>query len=77
MISTDPEGVCNAYGRDRGEDGVASRVDPDLWTLSSRVGSQGMDEEFLYVFRQGQWWWSGVPVERPESFKPLTLEDCK
>lgn len=48
-----PEGECNAYGRDRGEEGCRPRVSSDLEKLSAMT--QDCGGEYLYVFKDGQW----------------------
>lgn len=47
------DGVCNAYGRDRGEDGVGAKHSanlPELLALTKDCGG-----EWLYVFDGGRW----------------------
>lgn len=48
-----PEGQCNAYGRDRGEDGVRSKLSKTLEALSKLTQECG--GEYLYVFTGGEW----------------------
>ena len=45
-----PEGVCNAYGRDRGEDGVSARRSASVNDLKE------IAEEYTYLFRPGIGW---------------------
>lgn len=40
--------MCNAYGRDRGEDNVDAKIGNTLEEVFA-------DEEFMYVWRDGQW----------------------
>lgn len=45
-----PEGVCNAYGRDRGEDEVSARRSASVDDLKA------IAEEYTYLFRPGIGW---------------------
>jgi len=45
-----PDGVCNAYGRDRGEDGVSARHSASLGELRE------IAEEYTYLFQPTVGW---------------------
>jgi hypothetical protein len=48
------DGVCVAYGRDRGEDDTQARKywDKEMYRLSGQV------EEYNYLFENGEWYYS-------------------
>jgi hypothetical protein len=48
-----PKGVCNAYGRDRGEAGVGPKISVNLNALNALT--QNCGGEYLYVFKGGEW----------------------
>lgn len=50
-FDTPAEGYCVAYGRDRGEDGTA----PNVFETLSDYRSNFQDEEYNYLFRNGEW----------------------
>jgi hypothetical protein len=49
-----PLGECNAYGRDRGEEGVEPVKSDDFEALCALT--QNCGGEYLYVFKFGQWY---------------------
>jgi len=48
-----PEGVCNAYGRDRGESGCEARVFKDFEDYKANH----QYEEYEYIFRSDDQWY--------------------
>lgn len=52
-----PEGVCNAYGRDRGESGTEPHVSANMKEFETWA-----DHDYTYLFKDGSWLarsWSG------------------
>ena len=55
------EGVCNAYGRDRGEKGVECKHYADAESLAAMLKDSWT--EYCYIFRvsDGKWYWTNNP----------------
>jgi hypothetical protein len=66
------EGVCVAYGRDRGESGVESRR--FISEIEYKMNGKGVD--YQYLFKDNKWYYRCVHKNKSE-FIELTLEDCK
>lgn len=72
------EGVCTAYGRDRGETGVNPKTSINLTALSALTHNTG--GEYLYVFKDGEWFvaeggiaFFGGPANRaPGALRPVS-----
>lgn len=68
-----PEGVCNAYGRDRGEKDVNPERSENFEALCALTQETG--GEFLYVFKGGNWFvaeggvaYFGNPADKAPEF---------
>jgi hypothetical protein len=66
------EGVCVAYGRDRGESGVESRR--FISEIEYKMNGKGVD--YQYLFKDNKWYYRCVHNNKSE-FIELTPEDCK
>jgi hypothetical protein len=53
-----PKGICNFYGRDRGETGVSSQLHDSLALLNRRANACCAD--YVYIFMDGKWKYSGT-----------------
>lgn len=65
------EGVCVAYGRDRGEKGVESRLFKSLEQYNRNMNNSGA--EYQYLFDNDKWLFRSYKTD----WKDLTLADCK
>ncbi len=65
-----PDGVCTAYGRDRGEENTQAKCLPS----SGEFLRKSMGTEYWYLFRNGKWYYSGL---RKKYFRLLTRRRCK
>lgn len=66
-----PEGVCNFYGRDRGEkntEAITTSNEAEFWANRRYSGA-----EFLYLRKDGAWW---VQQSYPESSTPVLLSEA-
>ncbi len=66
------EGVCVAYGRDRGESGVKSRR--FISEIEYKMNGKGVD--YQYLFKDNKWYYRCVHKNKSE-FIELTPEDYK
>ena len=66
------EGVCVAYGRDRGEKGVESRVFKSIEQYNRNADNSGVN--YQYLFDNGKWTYRNV---HKGTWKELTPEVCK
>jgi hypothetical protein len=65
------EGVCVAYGRDRGEKDVESK----RFNSESEYKMNGKGVDYQYLFKDNKWYYR--KVSGPGSFAELTAEICK
>ena len=63
------EGVCVYYGRDRGE----SNTDPKVFKDLNEFLDKRMDEEYNYLFKDGQWLVSYY--KNPHDFVPFDYKE--
>lgn len=71
------DGVCKAYGRDRGEKGVDSKTSINLTALSALT--QNCGGEYLYIYKDGAWFvaeggiaFFGAPANKaPGALRPV------
>ena len=66
------EGVCVAYGRDRGEKGVESRR--FISEVEYKMNGKGVDYQYLY--KNDKWYFRQVYKDNSD-FVELTAEDCE
>ena len=66
------EGVCVAYGRDRGEKGVESRVFKSIEQYNRNADNSGVDYQYLY--EDGKWMYRST---YKGGWSDLTPEICK
>ena len=66
------EGVCVAYGRDRGEKGVESRR--FISEVEYKMNGKGVD--YQYLFKNDKWYYRNVNKTQSD-FVELTAEDCE
>ena len=65
------DGVCVAYGRDRGEDGVESRVFKNISKFEKFADRTGAD--YQYLFNNGKWQYRN----HNGTWNELTARVCK
>jgi len=66
------EGVCVAYGRDRGEKGVESRVFKSIEQYNRNADNSGVN--YQYLFEDGMWMYRKT---HKGDWERLTPEVCK
>ena len=66
------EGVCVAYGRDRGEKGVESQR--FISEVEYKMNGKGVDYQYLY--KNDKWYFRQVYKDNSD-FVELTAEDCE
>ena len=66
------EGVCVAYGRDRGEKGVESQR--FISEIEYKMNGKGVDYQYLY--KNDKWYYRNVNKTQSD-FVELTAEDCE
>ena len=66
------EGVCVAYGRDRGENGVESRVFKSIEQYNRNADNSGVN--YQYLFEDGMWMYRKT---HKGDWERLTPEVCK
>ena len=66
------EGVCVAYGRDRGEKGVESQR--FISEIEYKMNGNGVD--YQYLFKDNKWYYRNVNKDN-SVFVELTAEDCE
>lgn len=66
------EGVCVAYGRDRGEKGVESRVFKSIEQYNRNADNSGVN--YQYLFEDGMWMYCKT---HKGDWERLTPEVCK
>ena len=66
------EGVCVAYGRDRGEKGVESQR--FISEIEYKMNGKGVD--YQYLFKNDKWYYRNVNKTQSD-FVELTAEDCE
>ena len=67
------DGVCVAYGRDRGENGQEAIVFEDMGEFEDSTSNSWVD--YQYLFDNGKW--SYRNVNKKNGWKDLTPEVCK
>ena len=67
------EDVCVAYGRERSESDVGSKIFKDIGDFERFAGNS--DAEYQYLFNSGTWTYR--EINRDGKWKQLTPEDCE
>lgn len=67
------EGVCVAYGRDRGEKDVEGMILDDLYSFERHGKDIGC--EYQYLFKDNKWTYRKIFGDN--TWKELTAEDCE
>ena len=67
------EDVCVAYGRERSESDVGSKIFKDIGDFERFAGNS--DAEYQYLFNSGTWTYR--EINRDGKWKQLTAEDCE
>jgi len=67
------EDVCVAYGRERSESDVGSKIFKDIGDFERFAGNS--DAEYQYLFNSGKWTYR--EINRDGKWKQLTAEDCE
>jgi len=67
------EDVCVAYGRERNESDVGSKIFKDIGDFERFAGNS--DAEYQYLFNSGTWTYR--EINRDGKWKELTAEDCE
>ena len=65
--------VCVAYGRERSESDVGSKIFKDIGDFERFAGNS--DAEYQYLFNSGTWTYR--EINRDGKWKELTAEDCE
>ncbi len=65
--------VCVAYGRERSESDVGSKIFKDIGDFERFAGNS--DAEYQYLFNSGKWTYR--EINRDDKWKELTAEDCE
>lgn len=56
-----PEGVCNAYGRDRGEENTSVRHWPNDEALGAMLKEAWTEWVYVFDLKDGQWYYTNNP----------------
>jgi hypothetical protein len=72
-FDNNPDGEVNAYGRDRGEEGIEPKVSANFESLTELT--QDCGGEYLYVYKGGNWFvakggvaFFGMPANKAPEF---------